>query len=170
MLGQLAVLSVPSLSLASSSTIAQLSVPIIQAAERHFTWINHHFHHQSQQHVNTIKRWFEVYRRIFPEIFGHSQSLTSQVITKLQHMRLKKGEGWVSGYFLLCWRGEKVQLVGAQASVTDRGGQMSYDVDNRWACVTERCPAQYVQHCQHHRSQHHHYDHNRWVSVTETHS
>ena len=35
--GQLAVLSAPSLSLASSSTITQLSIPIIQAAERHFT-------------------------------------------------------------------------------------------------------------------------------------
>ena len=62
---------------------------------------------------------------------------------------------WI--FFTLLKR-RKVQLVGAQASVTDRGGQMSYDVDTRWACVTERCPTLYVQH---HRSQHHFQHHHR---------
>ena len=123
--GQLAVLSVPSLSLASSPTIAQLSVPIIQAAERHFTWINHHFHHQSQHHLKYYHQWwFEIFNRIFPEIFRHSQPKpSSQSCSKLDS-RVSSGfqsQGAFYGCFLLCWCGEKVQLVGAQACVTDRG-------------------------------------------------
>ena len=124
----------------------------------------------------------------YPRNLKTQPVLISQIITKLQHIWLKQEGRWVRGHFmnvflLRCW-GEKVQLVGAQACVTDRGDRcrMMWCGQQVVLCHTERCPAQYVQHhrsqhhhCKHHHCKHHHHKHhhdvdNRWVSVSERHT